>query len=263
MLKLNLWVSVGLVNGATGTVDKVVYELDSRPPALPIAIFVRFDKYHGPGFPGLENCVPIKPVTKSWSNVDCPEFKSNKQHCCSRTAIPLVQADAVTIHSSQGRTMEKTVVDLGKKEFAPSLGFTGSLRTRRLSDLAYGKTFDFKRIQFSGSRVIADRLKEEARLESLAKSTFCNGETAYNTEQAEMERSNPQEGSDRQEEKNERRLAIWSAFLNKTLADRRLTLVNVAGDSNCFYRALSFALYGTEDRHLGVRTSILEFHVTY
>ena len=44
MLTSNLWVDVGLVNGAMGTVQAICYRTGG-PPDLPIAVMVRFDNY--------------------------------------------------------------------------------------------------------------------------------------------------------------------------------------------------------------------------
>ena len=47
MLISNLWIDVGLVNGAVGTITTIYY-LTGGPPNLPIAITVHFDSYAGP-----------------------------------------------------------------------------------------------------------------------------------------------------------------------------------------------------------------------
>ena len=60
MLAANLWVEVGLVNGALGTVEAICYEGDQRPPNLPIAVTVKFDSYSGPTLP--DGTVPITPL---------------------------------------------------------------------------------------------------------------------------------------------------------------------------------------------------------
>ena len=50
MLCANLWVDVGLVNGARGTIVAICYENGHSPPDLPVAVMVRFDCYSGPVF---------------------------------------------------------------------------------------------------------------------------------------------------------------------------------------------------------------------
>ena len=43
VLTMNLWSSVGLCNGATGTVVDIVYQNNHQPPDLPIAVIVKFE----------------------------------------------------------------------------------------------------------------------------------------------------------------------------------------------------------------------------
>ncbi len=64
MLTMNLWSSIGLCNGATGTVVDIIYQNNHQPPDLPIGVIVEFENYRGPVF--TENqplCVPICPIT--------------------------------------------------------------------------------------------------------------------------------------------------------------------------------------------------------
>ena len=48
ILTMNLRPTVGLCNGATGTVVDFIYHNNSQPPSLPIAVVVQFDDYEGP-----------------------------------------------------------------------------------------------------------------------------------------------------------------------------------------------------------------------
>ena len=63
MLTMNLWASVGLCNGSTGTIIDIIYAQNHAPPDLPIAVLVKFDDYCGPSFANMPSCVPIPPVT--------------------------------------------------------------------------------------------------------------------------------------------------------------------------------------------------------
>ena len=44
MLTRNLWARVGLCNGTMGTVKHIIFAQNQRPPMLPIAVIVQFDK---------------------------------------------------------------------------------------------------------------------------------------------------------------------------------------------------------------------------
>ena len=64
MLTMNLWSSVGLCNGATGTVVDFIFQNNRQPPDLPIAVMVEFEYYRGPAFDdNRPSCIPIRPFT--------------------------------------------------------------------------------------------------------------------------------------------------------------------------------------------------------
>ena len=105
MLTSNLWVEIGLVNGAMGIIEAICYR-SGGPPDLPLAVMVRFDHYIGPT---LHNgTVPITPLRRTWVNSGV---------LCSHLQLPLRSAWAVTIHKSPGLTLDKVVIDVGRKNF--------------------------------------------------------------------------------------------------------------------------------------------------
>ena len=66
MLTMNLWSSVGLCNGATGTVVDISFQNNQNPPGLPIAVIVMLNNYRGPHVSEEQPmCVPICPITVS------------------------------------------------------------------------------------------------------------------------------------------------------------------------------------------------------
>ena len=158
MLTTNLWVQVGLVNGAMGTVVAICYDdAGESPPRLPIAVTVRFDSFSGPTL--SDGSVPITPLRRTWLSTD---------KTCSRLQLPLKLAWAVTIHKCQGMTLNKAVVDLGKKEFSAGLTFVACSRVRQLKDLLFVTPFPFQRVaNLASSYRHSERLHEEKRLQTL------------------------------------------------------------------------------------------------
>ena len=158
MLTTNLWVQVGLVNGAMGTVVAICYDdAGESPPRLPVAVTVRFDSFSGPTL--SDGSVPITPLRRTWLSID---------KTCSRLQLPLKLAWAVTIHKCQGMTLNKAVVDLGKKEFSAGLTFVACSRVRQLKDLLFVTPFPFQRVaNLASSYRHSERLHEEKRLQTL------------------------------------------------------------------------------------------------
>ena len=81
--------------------------------------------------------VPIVPATSEWE-------KDGVQ--CSRKQFPLVLAWAITIHKSQGMTLDRAVIDVGVKEFSPGLSFVAISRVRSLQGLAFRQWFPIERL---------------------------------------------------------------------------------------------------------------------
>ena len=129
MLTANIWVEVGLVNGAMGTVQAICYDNDQSPPNLPIAVTVRFDSYCGPTL--SDGSVPIIPIRRTWLSTNKP---------CSRLQLPLKLAWAITIHKSQGMTLDKAVIDVGKKEFSTGANICSMLSCSSPKGLAVYST---------------------------------------------------------------------------------------------------------------------------
>ncbi|CAB3986136.1 ATP-dependent DNA helicase PIF1 [Paramuricea clavata] len=105
---LKLTSSVGLCNGATGTVVDIIYQNNHQPPDLPIAVIVEFENYRGPVF--NENqplCIPIIPITLT---------SQTRLGFHERQQLPLRLAWALTIHKSQELTLPKAWIDIGKSE---------------------------------------------------------------------------------------------------------------------------------------------------
>ena len=129
MLVVNLWKEAGLTNGAKCTVRKIVYLDNKSPPKLPAFVLVHVPQYTGPSFlEGEANIVPITRLRRNWN--------ANKTSC-SRTMIPLQPAYAISVHKSQGMSLDKVMINLGPKEFASGLSYTAISRCKKIQNLAF------------------------------------------------------------------------------------------------------------------------------
>ena len=85
-----------------------------------------------------DGTIPITPLRRCWSSSGGGE--------CSRLQLPLKLAWAVTIHKSQGLTMDKVVIDVSKREFSTGLTFVACSRVRQLQDLLFTPPFTYQRL---------------------------------------------------------------------------------------------------------------------
>ncbi|CAK5263583.1 unnamed protein product [Mycena citricolor] len=153
IINRNLWQQHGLVNATVGTVEDVIWAQGASTSDLPEVVLVSCKDYTGPtlwrtepqlpDFPGGVPIVPI-PTVKSTFNV------GDKQ--MSRVQVPLRLAWAVTIHKSQGLTIPKIKLGLGKKGFAMGLTFVGLSRVKALADIAILGQLDYSRVHNLGGK---------------------------------------------------------------------------------------------------------------
>ncbi|CAB4014055.1 Hypothetical predicted protein [Paramuricea clavata] len=160
MLTMNLWSSVGLCNGATGIVVDIIYQNNHQPPDLPIAVIVEFENYRGPVF--NENqplCIPIYPITVTSQT----EIGSHE-----RQQLPLRLAWALTIHKSQGLTLPKAWIDIGKSERTAGFSYVAISRVKSLASCVI-EPMTYERLSnLKSSANLQYRLEEENRLDQLA-----------------------------------------------------------------------------------------------
>lgn len=89
-----------------------------------------------------------------------------------RQQLPLRLAWAITIHKCQGLTLTKAWIDLGTSEKVAGLTYVALSRVRRITDLVI-EPMTLERLQaVKNLSNLQFRLKEEQRLDSLAKQTL-------------------------------------------------------------------------------------------
>ena len=126
---------------------------------MPRVIIVKFENYTGPELiKGHPKCVPIAPVTREW--VDGKSVRS-------RTQFPLRLSWAMTIHKSQGLTLNQAVIDIGEKDITTGSTFVACSRLKTLNGL-YFEPKAFSRIESlnQGKRKgLISRIKQEGKLD--------------------------------------------------------------------------------------------------
>ena len=163
MLTMNLWSSVGLCNGATGTVVNIIFHNNHQPPDLPIAVMVEFENYRGPVFDENQpSCIPICPVTvTSQTEIGIHE----------RQQLPLRLAWALTIHKSQGLTLPKVCIDIGKSERTAGVSYVAISRAKTLASCVIEPMTYERLTSLKSSGNLQYRLDEENRLDRVAQTT--------------------------------------------------------------------------------------------
>ncbi|XP_057866341.2 uncharacterized protein LOC131073844 [Cryptomeria japonica] len=154
MLSTNLWVETGLVNGALGQVREIVYNDGEHPPQLPLFVVVQFQNYTGPPWDhNNPTNIPIPPISRGL-----------------RRQMPLKMAWALTIHKSQGLTLQRATIDIGNID-QQGMTFTAISRVRNLTSLHIHPAFTFERYaRMQQSPHVTRRKEEEALLKILSDS---------------------------------------------------------------------------------------------
>lgn len=145
MLRNNLCVSFGLVNGAVGVVRHIVMQANRQieepeeeilqdRERRPHVIMVEFQNYTGPM---IHNCVPIPMVKHRWRS---------GQYRLSREQFPLMVAFAISIHKSQGLGFDRVVIDLGQTEDPLGLAYVAMSRVKTLEGLAFYRVVNQNRL---------------------------------------------------------------------------------------------------------------------
>lgn len=113
------------------------------------------------GCPARNPIVPIVPWVSDYTK---------NGRAAGRRQFPLNLAFCITVHKSQGLTLDKAVIDLGSNEFAAGLTFVAVSRVKRFSDFVFSAPFNSSRLDQVGKGIRDDLRKEErTRYPSLAR----------------------------------------------------------------------------------------------
>ena len=87
--------------------------------------------------------MPIVPVKAEW--------QKNGENSYQRQ-LPLTLAWAITIHKSQGLTLDRATIELGASDFAPGMAFVAISRIKTLNGLAFRTWFPLQRLLRSNTQ---------------------------------------------------------------------------------------------------------------
>ena len=128
-----------------------------------MAVLVHFLGYSGPAFlQECTKCIPVPPRVFEW--IADRKFLMRQQ-------LPLRLRYAMTIHKSQGQTLTKVVVDLGKAERVAGCTFVATSRVRWIKDIVFEPmTFDHLKV-IERNKNMKKRQEAEQQLQVLAEKT--------------------------------------------------------------------------------------------
>lgn len=159
-LTSNILTSFGLVNGTMGIIYDICWAAGDDPmTTLPSMILVKPDRYPADGpimFRDTDGAavIPILPVTREWD--DGPRK-------LSRRSFPMVLAYAITIHKSQGLTLDRIVMDISERDRVTGAAYVGISRSRKLDGIMFDYAFDISRFQDRSSLVKLQRREDRDR----------------------------------------------------------------------------------------------------
>lgn len=164
MCTWNGWVDAGIMNGALGTVYDIIYAEGEGPPSIPEAVLVqypdaKFESYL-PDVPGVVKFTPIV------EQIEADKRAKPPQPAWTRRQFPLRLAYTVTIHKSQGMTLQRVSADLGDRETTVGLTYVAASRVREPDHFMLDPMPPLKRLQSYGkSPGMQYRKTEERALE--------------------------------------------------------------------------------------------------
>lgn len=130
MLIKNIDLSIGLVNGAIGTVTNIQlplhYTLQSNH-TMPQSVSVKFDASKTVGASSTE-VIELEPFTT--------KFFGLSNSVWQRTQLPLKPCWAATVHKVQGLTLSQAVVDISERVFQAGMAYVALSRVKSLEGLS-------------------------------------------------------------------------------------------------------------------------------
>ena len=169
MLDPNIFFNFRLYIVPGGTIENInkknIGYLKSGLSVRTIKFYFVYYYYTGPKF------FPTNDPRHNW--IPISSFNAYSKHYgTNRIQYPIRLSYALTIHKSQGQTIEKAVIDLGKKEMSLGLTFVALSRLKNYKDFLI-KPFTLERLnKISQSISLQPRIEEEKRISLIVNKTL-------------------------------------------------------------------------------------------
>ena len=170
MITSNLAISRGIVNGAEGIVQDILYTTDDDGHRYPSVVYVRV-KGSGSFASDLDSdIVPILPERVSFDF----RFMSSvgiEKRTISRFQLPLVPAYSYTDYKSQGRSLDRAIVDLASARTLQGV-YVMLSRVKKLGGLAILRWFPSTKVYQRPSEELREELKRVDFLSAVSEGVY-------------------------------------------------------------------------------------------
>ena len=103
--------------------------------------------------------------------------------------LPLLLSYAISIHKSQGMTIENVMLNIGPNEFANGLTYTGITRVKKFENLTFNPFYSYERFKkIFRQKVFQDRLKHNEK----EKASDAKFESKFNNKEWVTESDDPE-----------------------------------------------------------------------
>lgn len=178
MVTTNLAISRGIVNGAEGVVQDILYTMDNEGHRYASVVYVRVKKSGSFAHDLDVDVVPVFPERKSFE-VKILTAAGVQKRNVSRIQLPLIPAYAYTDYKSQGRSLEKAVVDLASARSLQGV-YVMLSRVRSIQGLIILRWFPATKVYQRLSEELRDELKRVDHMSTISEDVYARAISSEN-----------------------------------------------------------------------------------
>jgi ATP-dependent DNA helicase PIF1 len=170
MVTTNLAISRGIVNGAEGVVQDILYTTDHEGRRYASVAYVRVAR-SGSFAPDLDNdVVPVLPERTTFE-VKIMTNAGLQKRTVTRLQLPLVPAYSYTDYKSQGRSLDKAIVDLASARSLQGV-YVMLSRVKSIEGLGILRWFPTIKVYQRLSEELRDELKRVDHISTISEEVY-------------------------------------------------------------------------------------------